>query len=103
MEGLPLNGAVIDEAVDLEDIVAPFEDTDDGKDHLTHLINPTRNLHIWRLGMTSKDVVALATLGGIVITALCGYTWVPTRNPDKYPVCKACMEVGAAMIAEKEG
>lgn len=28
---------------------------------------------------------------GQKIKALCGYEWVPTRDPDRYPVCTACI------------
>ena len=27
---------------------------------------------------------------GMVVTALCGKTWVPWRDPKKYPLCPAC-------------
>ncbi|HEX9682461.1 MAG TPA: DUF3039 domain-containing protein [Acidimicrobiales bacterium] len=39
-----------------------------------------------------RDDVARAYVTGEAITALCGKRWVPSRNPDKYPVCQACME-----------
>ena len=34
---------------------------------------------------------------GVAITALCGKTWVPTRDPDKYPTCPACQEAFDAL------
>lgn len=27
------------------------------------------------------------------ITALCGKTWVPSRDPKKYPICPTCKEI----------
>lgn len=27
---------------------------------------------------------------GREVTALCGYKWVPTRDPKKFPICEAC-------------
>lgn len=27
---------------------------------------------------------------GREVTALCGYRWVPTRDPKKFPICEAC-------------
>lgn len=30
---------------------------------------------------------------GKPVTALCGKQWVPTRDPQKFPVCKGCLEV----------
>lgn len=32
-------------------------------------------------------------LPGEPIEALCGYRWVPSRNPLDYPVCAACVAV----------
>ena len=29
---------------------------------------------------------------GEAIEALCGKKWVPTRDPDRYPVCPVCKE-----------
>lgn len=29
-------------------------------------------------------------INGTPITALCGYIWVPTKNPDNYPLCSRC-------------
>ena len=98
IDGQTIPGVWIDEATDIEDIVSPFEDPDDGKEHLTHVINPTKNLHIWRPGLTSKEIVVLARVAGIELMALCGYKWVPTRNPEHYPACSECMEIAAAMI-----
>ena len=36
--------------------------------------------------------MARAYVTGEAIEALCGKKWVPTRNPDNYPVCPACKE-----------
>jgi hypothetical protein len=30
---------------------------------------------------------------GIAVTALCGHTWVPSRDPNKYPVCPTCKDI----------
>lgn len=29
---------------------------------------------------------------GEEITALCGYKWVPTEDPNKYPACRPCLD-----------
>ncbi len=39
-----------------------------------------------------KEDVARAYVTGEAIEALCGKKWVPTRDPDRYPVCPACKE-----------
>ena len=40
-----------------------------------------------------KDKVTEAMVMGTPVTALCGKTWVPTRSPEKYPVCPECKEI----------
>jgi hypothetical protein len=34
-----------------------------------------------------------AMLAGTPITALCGKVWVPTRDPEKFPVCPECQAI----------
>jgi hypothetical protein len=43
-----------------------------------------------------KDDVARAYVTGEAITALCGKKWVPTRDPESYPICPTCKERKAA-------
>jgi len=40
--------------------------------------------------------VTEARVLGLEVEALCGYRWVPARNPEKYPVCELCRDVLAA-------
>lgn len=37
-----------------------------------------------------------AYVEGTPITALCGKKWVPTRDPERYPICPTCAELRAA-------
>jgi len=30
---------------------------------------------------------------GTPVVALCGKVWVPSRNPEKFPVCPECKEI----------
>ena len=39
------------------------------------------------------SAVTEAYITGAQVTALCGKTWVPTRNHEKFPVCPTCKEV----------
>lgn len=32
-------------------------------------------------------------LAGTPITALCGKVWVPTRDPEKFPICPECQAI----------
>ncbi len=34
-----------------------------------------------------------AMVNGTPVVALCGKVWVPTRNPDRFPVCPECKEI----------
>ncbi len=55
--------------------------TDDGDhDRFTHIVLP-------------KSAVTEAYITGTPVTALCGKTWVPTRDPGRYPVCETCKEI----------
>ena len=39
-----------------------------------------------------KDKLTEAMVMGIPIKALCGKEWVPSRDPERFPVCPTCME-----------
>jgi hypothetical protein len=34
---------------------------------------------------------------GTPVVALCGKVWVPTRAPEKFPVCPECKEIWGEM------
>lgn len=40
-----------------------------------------------------KDEITYGLVHGAPVVALCGKIWVPSRDPDKYPVCKTCEDV----------
>lgn len=63
------------------------------------VVQPTTNdgdhdrfAHICR-----KEDVTRAYITGEAIEALCGKKWVPSRDPDKYPVCPACKSALSAI------
>jgi DUF3039 family protein len=39
-----------------------------------------------------KDKLTEAMVMGTPVTALCGKVWVPSRDPEKYPVCPECKD-----------
>jgi hypothetical protein len=43
-----------------------------------------------------KSDITRAMVTGEAITALCGKKWVPSRDPEKYPICPTCIERKAA-------
>jgi hypothetical protein len=75
-----------------------FDETDDGKQHQTHIINPPNNLHVYQPGMTSKDIVNLARMSQIFVVALCGYKFIPKRNPESHPACSACISIAVDLM-----
>jgi hypothetical protein len=71
---------------DVETVPAPtLPDTDreldDGGDH-------DRFAHYVR-----KDRIVPSAVEGSAVVALCGKKWVPTRDPERYPVCPTCKEI----------
>ena len=40
-----------------------------------------------------KDKIVQSAVTGKPIRALCGKLWVPSRDPEKVPVCPTCKEV----------
>lgn len=39
--------------------------------------------------------VAEGIINGTPVRALCGKTWVPNRDPKRYPLCPTCKEIAA--------
>lgn len=50
-----------------------------------------------------KDKLMEAMVTGTPVIALCGKVWVPSRDPQKYPVCPACKETWASMRGGNDG
>ncbi|WP_194793213.1 DUF3039 domain-containing protein [Raineyella fluvialis] len=40
-----------------------------------------------------KERLTEAMVMGTPVIALCGKVWVPSRNPDRFPVCPECKEI----------
>ena len=40
-----------------------------------------------------KEDILRSAVEGVPATALCGKKWLPSRDPQKYPVCPACQEM----------
>jgi hypothetical protein len=49
-----------------------------------------------------KDKVVESAVTGKAVRALCGKKWVPSRDPEKYPICPVCKEIYAALPRKKE-
>ena len=40
-----------------------------------------------------KDKLTEAMVLGTPVVALCGKVWVPSRDPERFPVCPECQEI----------
>ena len=40
-----------------------------------------------------KEKVVESAVTGKAVRALCGKKWIPSRDPEKYPICPACKEI----------
>lgn len=47
-----------------------------------------------------KDKYTEAMVMGTPVVALCGKVWVPSRDPEKYPVCPECKEAWEALAKD---
>jgi hypothetical protein len=47
--------------------------------------------------VTAEDAMK-AYVEGHQVMALCGKIWVPSRDPDKFPICPQCTEIYKAIF-----
>ena len=45
----------------------------------------------------NADIVR-SNVEGVPVVALCGKRWIPSRDPDRYPVCPTCREIKARFL-----
>jgi hypothetical protein len=77
--GLPtLDGPTT--TADTDTLTRPVEQEEDGgHDRFAHYIK--------------KEKIVESAVTGKSVRALCGKKWVPSRDPQKYPVCPICKEI----------
>jgi hypothetical protein len=56
-----------------------FQEDDGGHDRFSHYVK--------------KEKVVESAVTGKAVRALCGKKWIPSRDPEKYPICPACKEI----------
>lgn len=44
-----------------------------------------------------RDKLMEAMVNGTPVRALCGKLWVPSRDPERFPVCPQCKEIHEAL------
>jgi len=62
------------------------EDTETGDGPVAHIVKT-------KPGEDAAAKVLAARIEGTPLEALCGHTWVPSRDPKQLPVCRKCKEV----------
>jgi hypothetical protein len=49
-----------------------------------------------------KDNLTEAMVMGTPVVALCGKVWVPSRDPERFPVCPECKEIWESLARDDE-
>lgn len=70
---------------------SPTETTADDDSHYTHIV--------YTPGRDTEAILLKARIDGTPVEALCGFVWVPQRDPKKHPLCEACLEATNIMPA----
>ena len=60
-----------------------LEEDDGGHDRFSHYVK--------------KEKIVESAVTGKAVKALCGKKWIPTRDPEKYPICPTCKEIFAGL------
>ena len=50
-----------------------------------------------------KDKLTEAMVMGTPVVALCGKVWVPSRDPQRFPVCPECKDIWDGLPASGKG
>ena len=50
-----------------------------------------------------KEKLTEAMVMGTPVVALCGKVWVPSRDPEKYPVCPECKDAWESLRDDQGG
>ena len=50
-----------------------------------------------------KDKIVESAVTGTPVIALCGKVWVPSRDPQRYPVCPECKEIWESLPRGGDG
>jgi Protein of unknown function (DUF3039) len=71
-----------------DELVPPLPDDHELFTHIVLEGFPISNNQFISAGPSVEE----ARKAGIVISSLCGKSWVPSRRPSDYPICKTCTE-----------
>lgn len=73
-------------SIDVKEIVETDHRTDLGEPIFSHIIQRDSD-------ESAAARILRARIEGTPVTAICGHTWVPSRDPKKHPVCPKCLEL----------
>lgn len=73
-----------------EDVVQSSITTEDHEGPASHIVFVPLEL---RHKMTPQQYILKARVEAIEVEALCGYKWIPSRNPAVYPLCSKCLDI----------
>lgn len=73
-------------AIDTQEILDTRTELENADPVHSHIVQANQE-------MSAGARIMEATVNGTPVTALCGYTWVPHRDPRKYPPCPKCIEI----------
>lgn len=66
-------------STDLEERIDSEVTQEGDHDKMAHIVYP-------------KEAITEALVTGNPVRALCGKMWTPSHDPERYPVCKTCIE-----------
>ncbi len=72
------------------------EVTETGEPIAAHIVKTKR-------GENAAAVVLEARIMGTPVEALCGFVWVPSRDPKQLPVCEKCKGIYSMYKAFNDG
>ncbi len=44
-----------------------------------------------------KEKIVESAVSGKTVKALCGKKWIPSRDPERFPICPVCKEIYAGL------
>ena len=87
-----------------EETEVPPPETSNRDPDVRHMVNPAMNMDFQRkygYCEEAQDVVDIARVRGVEITALCGAKFVPTRSPEGLKTCDPCIEEAGRIMNEE--
>jgi len=61
----------------------------------THIVNCPDDKESTEAWLTEARVF------GLTVTAVCGYQWVPQRDPERHPICEPCVDAANIILIEE--